>query len=79
MAKDSVSNEQLYKAIMEVQMDVGGKVDKLHERINNVVENRITPLEVWRANITGQFAVLTVAIGLGVNLAFDWIKNKFKS
>ena len=64
--KDTVSNQQLYTAIMDV-----------HKKIDDVVEKRITPLEIWKANITGQFAVITIALGLGVNLAFDWIKSKF--
>lgn len=64
--KDIVTNQQLYTAIMGV-----------HEKIDTVVEKRITPLEMWRANITGQFAIITIAIGLGINLAFDWIKEKF--
>lgn len=76
--KDSVSNKELYTAIMGVQTEVSGKIDALHTRMNNVIENRITPLEVWRANITGQFAVITLALGIGVNLFFDWIKEKFK-
>ena len=78
MQKDTVTNEQLYRAIMGVQTDVGSKVDALHIRMNNVIENRITPLEVWRANITGQFAMITVAVGLGINFLFDWIKERFK-
>ena len=77
--KDSVTNAELYKAIMGVQTEVSGKIDTLHTRMNNVIENRITPLEVWRANITGQFAIITIAIGLGINLAFDWVKEKFKA
>lgn len=76
MAKN---NDQLYAAIMGVQSDVGGKIDALHTRMNNVIENRITPLEVWKANVTGQLAVFTIAIGLGINLAFDWVKSKFKN
>ena len=66
--KDTVSNKELYTAIMDV-----------HKKIDDVVEKRIAPLEVWRANITGQFAVITVAVGLGINFAFDWIKDKLKS
>ena len=66
MAKDTVSNRQLYDAILDV-----------HKTIDEVVEKRITPLEVWRANITGQFAMVTVAVGIGINFLFDWVKEKF--
>lgn len=76
--KDTVSNKELYSAIMNVQKDMNDKLDSLHLRMNNVIENRITPLEVWRANVTGQIAIFTLAIGFGVNLLFDWAKSKIK-
>lgn len=74
--KDNVSNKDLYTAILGVQTEVSSKIDILHTRINNVVENRITPLEIWRANIIGQFTVITLAFGIVVNLMFDWIRSK---
>ena len=76
-SKDTVSNEQLYTAIMGVQADVGDKIDKLHTRMNNVIENRITPLEVWKANLMGQIAIITLGLGFVINFATEWVKNKF--
>lgn len=64
MAKDTVTNQQLYGAIMDV-----------HKKIDEVVEKRITPLEVWRAEIMGKIAVIIGVINLGVAISFDWIKK----
>ena len=65
--KDSVSNKQLYEAIMDV-----------HKKIDEVVDNRVVPLERWQSKIMGQFAIISTVSILGVNLIIDWIREKIK-
>lgn len=65
MTKDSVTNQQLYSAIMDV-----------HKKIDEVVEKRITPLEVWKAEIMGRIAVIIGIINLAIAVSFDWIKKQ---
>lgn len=65
--KDSVSNKQLYEAIMDV-----------HKKIDEVVDKRIAPLERWQSKVMGQFTIIgTVAI-FTVNMVIDWIQEKLK-
>ena len=65
--KDSVSNKQLYEAIMDV-----------HKKIDEVVDNRVVPLERWQSKIMGQFAIISTVSILGVNLIIDWLREKIK-
>lgn len=74
MAKN---NDQLYAAIMGVQNEVGGKIDILHNRINDVVEKRITPLEIWKSEITGKLTLLMAVFAFGFSFITEWIKSKF--
>ena len=62
---------------MGVQTEVGGKIDALHNRINDVVEKRITPLELWRENIVGKITILTGFIAVGFSFLSLWVKDKF--
>ena len=64
---DSVSNKQLYEAIMEV-----------HKKIDEIVEKRISPLEMWKSELMGKLAVIGLILTFGINIAFDWIKEKFR-
>lgn len=64
---DSVSNRQLYEAIMEV-----------HRKIDEVVDNRVVPLERWQSKLMGQIAVIGTIAVFGVNLLVDWIREKIK-
>ena len=65
--KDSVSNKQLYEAIMDV-----------HKKIDEVVDNRVVPLEKWQSKIMGQIAIVGTVSILGVNLIIDWLREKIK-
>lgn len=68
MAKDIVTNKELYVAIMDI-----------HKKIDDVVDKRIVPLELWQSNIVGKLSVLTIAIGVGFNLAIEWFRGRIKS
>lgn len=70
MSKDSISNRQLYDAILDTR-------ESLHKRINEVVDTRITPLEVWKANLMGKLAVIVGIAILGINFIIEWVKEKF--
>lgn len=65
MAKDTVTNQTLYTEII-----------KIHEKIDDVVDKRITPLErtvdrLWSYALLGG----TIA-GLIVTATIDWVKEK---
>ena len=40
------------------------------------MEVRISTLEVWRAGIQGQIALIAGGVGLVMTLTGDWIKKK---
>lgn len=63
--KDSVTNKQLYEAIMEV-----------HKKIDEIVNNRVVPLEKWQSRIIGQIGAITFIFGIGINLIIEWIREK---
>ena len=65
MAKDVVTNSQLYDAIMNI-----------HEKIDEIVEKRITPLELWKAEIMGKMAILVSILVVGLTFITDWVKEK---
>jgi len=65
--KDSVSNRQLYDAIMDV-----------HKKIDEVVDNRVVPLEKWQSKLMGQIAVFGSLAIIGIDLAVQWIREKVK-
>lgn len=64
--KDSVTNKDLYTEIL-----------KIHEKIDEVVTKRITPLEIWKAELAGRIAVMTAVFAFGFSIITEWIKNKF--
>lgn len=67
MSKDIVTNKQLYDAIRDIE-----------KKIDEVVEKRITPLEVWRGSITAQLAVFGTIALIAINIVIDYIKDLFK-
>lgn len=66
MTKDTVTNQQLYQAILDV-----------HKKIDEVVEKRITPLELWKSEIMGKIAVVGAVLIFTVNLLFEYVREKF--
>ena len=64
--KDSVTNNQLYVAIMDI-----------HKKIDDVVDKRITPLELWRAEIMGKITIVMGVLIVTLNFLTDWVKAKF--
>lgn len=65
--KTSISNELLYSEIKDMRSEIRDLIDK-----------RISPLEVWRAEIMGKIAVVGAVSIFGVNLIIDWIREKVK-
>lgn len=63
--KDTVSNQQLYEAIMNV-----------HQKIDEVVDQRIVPLERWQSRIMGQVATIMFVVTLSINIFIEYIKDK---
>lgn len=64
---DAVTNEQLYRAIMGV-----------HAKIDQVVDNRIVPIERWQSNFTGKIAVWGSIALIAAELAMQEVRQKFK-
>jgi len=65
--RDIVTNRQLYEAIQNIE-----------RKIDEIVKERITPLEVWRGEIMGKLAVFGSVFILGANLFIDWLKERFR-
>ncbi len=66
MAKDTVTNQTLYTEIL-----------KIHEKIDEVVDKRITPLERTMDRLWMYASFFGTIAGLLVTGVFDWIKSKF--
>ena len=64
--KDSVTNQTLYTEIL-----------KIHEKIDELVTKRITPLEIWKAELAGKIAVMTAVFAFGFSFISLWVKDKF--
>jgi hypothetical protein len=64
--KDAVTNKDLYSAILDI-----------HKKIDEIVEKRITPLEIWKAEIMGKITFLMAILAFAFNVVVDWLKAKF--
>lgn len=60
-----MSNQQLYEAIMNV-----------HQKIDEVVDQRIVPLERWQSRVMGQVATILFVITITINIFVEYIKEK---
>ncbi len=63
------NNKVTIKDVYEIVDRVDTKLDKLGERVS--------ALEIWRANILGKLAVVVGIIGLCSNLAIEYFKVNF--
>lgn len=55
--------------VFEVTSRVEEKLDKLADRVS--------VLEIWRAEIVGKCTVLVATISIGFSVAWDFVKSKF--
>ena len=63
------NNKVTLHDVFEVTSRIEDKLDK--------IEDRVSTLEMWRANIVGKMTVLIGALSIGVSMAWDYIKSKF--
>ena len=61
------NNYELLKETYTVVNRVEDKLDKLESRVSN--------LEIWKAQVIGQFMVIIAVINFAVAVSFDWIKK----
>lgn len=66
--EDKVTNKQLYDL-------VDTKFDKLSDKIDNLVDTRIVPLERSMDKIWIYGGMFATAIGIGVNIVWGWSKT----
>lgn len=66
--KNENDNYELLKETYKVVARVEDKLDKL--------ESRVSLLEIWRAQIMGQFIVILAVINFTIAVSFDWIKKQ---
>jgi len=67
--KDTVSNQQLYEAIIKIHTSIDEAMDK--------VDKRITPLERTVDKIWIYWSMGVVLLSFVGTMTFDWIKIKF--
>ena len=63
-----ITNQHIFDAINNLRMEVKQDMKDLRTEVDCNTN--------WRNQITGKLTVLFVAIGVGVNFAMDWIKEK---
>jgi hypothetical protein len=56
--------------------EVNGNILELTKSLGTC-ESRVTTLEVWKANIMGKIAILSIAFVVIMNLIVDWVKTRF--
>lgn len=67
MTKNTVTLHDL----MELSKSIDAKLDKLGEDV--------TDLKIWRAEIKGKIAVVVVLMSFGVTMAWDFVKERFRT
>ena len=65
---NNVSNRELYDAINDLRKEVTGKVER--------IEIKVVEIDNWRNKVIGQFSVLMIFIGAGINYIWDSIFRK---
>lgn len=57
------------KDIYDINQRLEEKLDKMSDRVSD--------LEIWRAELKGKIAIVVVFLSFGVSMAWDTIKEKF--
>lgn len=65
MTQDTVTNRQLYEAIM-----------RMDEKFDRLMEDHINPLERWKSELTARLAIIYLVGSFAVYFAIDWVKIK---
>ena len=68
----TITNDKLYKAINDTRIEI---VSQLEKRIEPI-EKDIKEINSWRNRIVGQFSVIMVFVGAGINWLFDQVLPK---
>ena len=68
MNKDSVTLRDIYNAIGELRKELSGRIEK--------VEDDVVDINNWRNKLIGQFSVIMVLIGIGINYLWDFFVRK---
>lgn len=71
---NQITNQDLYNAINDLRKEITANAKEAEDRCIKRYD-KIT-LDVasntsWRNRVTGQFAIITVALGFGINWLFD--------
>ncbi len=66
-----MKNEDNYQLLKDTYIVVNRVEDKLDK-----LESRVSIIELWRAQIVGQFIMLLAVINFGIAISFDWIKKQ---
>lgn len=64
-----VTNKNLYDAILETR-------ESLHAKIDEVVNDRIVPMEKWQERMKGQLVIVGFFFVTVVTLLVEWIRSK---
>jgi hypothetical protein len=68
MKNTPVSNKDIYEAINDLRKEMTCRVDS--------VESEVKAIDNWRNRVVGQFSVIMVFIGIGINYIFDMFTTK---
>jgi hypothetical protein len=68
MTNESVTNRDLYNAINDLRKEVCERVEK--------IEVKTVEIDNWRNRVVGQFSVIMIIVGAGINYLWDNIFKK---
>lgn len=66
-----VTNKDIFDAINSLRLEMKKDVGDLRKEVDINTH--------WRDKITGKLTVLFVAIGIGINFAMDWVRDKLSN
>ncbi len=66
----AVTNQHIFDAINDLRRELKADMKDLRVEVDGNTN--------WRNQITGKLTILFVAIGVGVNFIFDWLKTRLE-
>ena len=55
--------------------EVNDRLDDMSASLNKF-DTRVSCIEVWKSELAGKLAVISIVVVLALNLAVDWLKKK---
>ena len=64
----TITNKNIFDEITKLRLEMKSDLKDLRDEVDNNTS--------WRNQVTGKLTILFLLVGIGVNFAMDWIRNK---